>query len=112
MMKIYFITPFPNIINSILGESMLAKAKERDKVEYNVVNLFDYLDNSNDRIDDYPFGGGDGMILKPAPVFKAFKSINNNSSRVIFPSPDGKILDHNLAMELSKEKRVSLIKDR
>ena len=109
MMKIYFITPFPNIINSILGESMLAKAKERGKVEYNVINLFDYLDNPKDRIDDYPFGGGDGMILKPAPIFKAFRSINDTADRVIFPSPDGKILNHDISMELSKEKTLVFI---
>tara|TARA_Y100000590_G_C15641362_1_gene985067 strand:- start:431 stop:1138 length:708 start_codon:yes stop_codon:yes gene_type:complete len=109
MMKVYFITPFPEIINSVLGESMLSKAVERGMVEYKTLNLFNFLDKSTDRIDDYPFGGGEGMIIKPDPVFNAFKSINNAEARVIFPTPDGKLLNHQLSKEFSKEKTLVFI---
>ena len=87
---------------------MLAKAEERGKVEYHVLNLFKFLDNENDRIDDYPFGGGNGMIIKPGPVFNAYESIND-VSRVIFPTPDGELLNHKLAKNLSKEKSLVFI---
>ena len=74
MLKIYIISPFPEILKSILSESMLKKAIERDKVDYKIINLFDFLD-TNDRIDDYPYGGGTGMLMKVEPIFKAFNSI-------------------------------------
>ena len=108
MMKVYIITPFPKIITSVLGESMLAKAEEREKVEYHILNLFEFLENKNDRIDDYPFGGGNGMIIKPGPVFNAFESIND-ASRVVFPTPDGELLNHELVKDLSKEKSLVFI---
>jgi len=108
MMKVYIITPFPEIISSVLGTTMLAKAEERGKVKYHILNLFEFLDNENDRIDDYPFGGGNGMIIKPGPIFNAYESIND-VSRVIFPTPDGKLLNHKLAKNLSKEKSLVFI---
>ena len=108
MMKVYIITPFPEIISSVLGTTMLAKAEERGKVKYHILNLFEFLDNENDRIDDYPFGGGNGMIIKPGPVFNAYESIND-VSRVIFPTPDGELLNHKLAKNLSKEKSLVFI---
>ena len=82
MLKIYIISPFPDMLNSILDESMLKKAVEREQVEYNIINLFDFLDN-HDRIDDYPFGGGKGMIMKAEPIFKAIESIGTNFNKVI-----------------------------
>ena len=108
MMKVYIITPFPEIITPVLGESMLAKAEERGKVEYHILNLFEFLENKNDRIDDYPFGGGNGMIIKPGPVFNAFESIND-AGRVVFPTPDGELLNHELVKDLSNEKSLVFI---
>ena len=78
-MKVHIITPFPAMIDSIIDSSILGKASERGCVEYKVYNLFDFCSNSsNHRIDDYPFGGGSGMILKPDPIFEAFKLMKNN----------------------------------
>ena len=78
-MKVYIVTPFPDMINSIINSSILAKSQERDCVEYYVYNLFDFANKStNKRIDDYPFGGGAGMILKPEPIFEVFNLINND----------------------------------
>ena len=92
-MKVHIITPFPDMVNSIIGCSILGKAHERGCVEYQIYNLFDFLENStNKRIDDYPFGGGPGMILKPEPIFEAFNFIKQNlddssSVKVIYPTP-------------------------
>ena len=107
-MKVHIITPFPEMVNSIIESSILGKAHERGCIEYQVYNLFDFSGkSSNKRIDDYPFGGGSGMILKPEPIFEAFKFIekglhNTNSARVIYPTPDGKLLNQNLSYELSE----------
>jgi len=109
MLKIYIITPFPDFLNPILKQSMLKKSVERGKVEYNIVNLFDFLNDKESRIDDYPYGGGEGMIMKAEPIFNAFESINNNGARVVFPTPDGKLFNQKMAFNLSREKKIIFI---
>jgi len=109
MLNIYIITPFPLMLEPILNSSMFQKAFDRKIVKYNIVNLFDFLDKESSRIDDYPFGGGDGMIMKPGPIYSAFNSINNKNSRVIFPTPDGKLFNHDIADNFSKEKSLIFI---
>ena len=108
MLKIYIISPFPNLLNSILDESMLRKAVERNKVEYNIINLFDFLDN-HERIDDYPYGGGKGMIMKAEPIFNAVESIDASINKVIYPSPDGKLFNQSIASDYSKETSLVFI---
>lgn len=113
MISFNVITPFPAMFDAVLNESILLKAKQKNIAEYNIFNLFNYLDNSSDRIDDYPFGGGEGMLLKAEPIFNAFESIKstfrNNKPRVIFPTPDGKIFNHSKAKELSEESNLIFI---
>ena len=108
MLKVYIISPFPDILHPVLNESIMKKALEKEKVEFTIINLYDFL-KDNERIDDYPFGGGDGMIMKPKPIFSAFESINEENSRVIFPTPDGQLFNHNIAKKLSKEKSLVFI---
>ena len=108
MLKIYIISPFPQILKSILSESMLKKAIERNKVDYKIVNLFDFLD-TNDRIDDYPYGGGTGMLMKVEPIFKAFNSIDEKNMKVIFPTPDGKLFNQRIALDYSNENSLVFI---
>ena len=111
MLNINIITPFPAMFDIILNESILLKAKQKQIVSYNIFNLFDYLDHSSKRIDDYPFGGGEGMLLKPEPIFNALEKnkLNNKAMRVIFPTPDGKVFNHNIAKELSNESSLTFI---
>ena len=68
MISFNVITPFPAMFNNILNESILLKAKQKKIAEYNIFNLFDFLDNPSERIDDYPFGGGPGMLMKSEPI--------------------------------------------
>ena len=109
MLKIHIITPFPDFLVPILQQSMLKKSVERNKVEYNIINLFDFLNDKDSRIDDYPYGGGEGMIMKIKPIFKALDSIGLNNPRVIFPTPDGKLLNQKMAFDLSEEKEIVFI---
>jgi len=109
---INIITPFPEMFANITSQSILLKAKQKRMVEYNIYNLFNFLNNKCDRIDDYPYGGGEGMILKPEPIFNAVKSILEKSkvkNRVIFPTPDGKLFNQDIAKELSSEKSLIFI---
>ncbi len=103
-MKIHLLTPFSEMTKAVISESILGRAETKQFVQYNIVNLFDFADPPHFRIDDYPFGGGNGMILKPEPVFRAMKSLDNNSenTRVIFPTPDGKVFNQNIAYDLAE----------
>ena len=58
---------------------MLKKSVERDSVKYNIINLFDFLPKRESRLDDYPFGGGEGMIMKMEPIFKAYESLDSKN---------------------------------
>jgi|TARA_B110000263_G_C15288256_1_gene501971 tRNA (guanine37-N1)-methyltransferase len=109
MLKIYIITPFPDFLVPVLQQSMFKKSVERNKVEYNIINLFDFLDDKDSRIDDYPYGGGEGMIMKAKPIFRAFDSVGLSNPRVIFPTPDGELFNQKMAFDLSKEKEIIFI---
>ena len=113
MISFNVITPFPTMFDNILSESILLKAKQKQIAEYNIFNLFDFLDNPSQRIDDYPFGGGEGMLLKPEPIFNAVGQIKNDLNdedvRVVFPTPDGTLFEHKKAKELSEKESLIFI---
>tara|TARA_B100000945_G_C20211982_1_gene516483 strand:- start:10 stop:732 length:723 start_codon:yes stop_codon:yes gene_type:complete len=114
MLIINIITPFTSMFDAILNESILLKAQQKKIVKFNILNLFDFLDEKSKRIDDYPFGGGEGMLLKPEPIFQALKEIksqnfNNHNMRIVFPTPDGKMFNHDVAKEMSKELSLTFI---
>lgn len=114
MLIINIITPFTSMFDAILNESILLKAQQKKIVKFNILNLFDFLDEKSKRIDDYPFGGGEGMLLKPEPIFQALKVVksqnfNNHNMRIVFPTPDGKMFNHDVAKEMSKELSLTFI---
>lgn len=114
MKLFYFLTPFPDMIYSVISESILGRADTKERVRFYIKNLFDFADPPHHRIDDYPFGGGAGMILKPEPVFRAFDEVikelpANLKPRVIFPTPDGIGFNHNIAMDLVKSESIIFI---
>ena len=105
MNSFYFLTPFPEIVDNYVSVSILGIARKKELVEYQTKNLFDFAHPPHYQIDDYPFGGGSGMVLKPEPIFRAYDSIVDNidvnvKPRVIFPTPDGEIFNHDMALEL------------
>ncbi len=109
-MNIYVVTAFPDMIKSCVGESMFKKAATKAGVNYNIWNLRDFTKDKHRQIDDTPYGGGAGMVLKPEPFFRAYDKLtdelNNAKQRIIFPSPQGKTFDHETAVTLSKEKNL------
>ena len=107
MKQVYFLTPFPEMVKSVVSESILGRAEKKELVQFHTKNLFDFADPPHRRIDDYPFGGGVGMVLKPEPVFRAFDAVTeelpeNSDARVVFPTPDGKVFDHDSAIDLGR----------
>ena len=113
-MNIHFISPFDKIAQITLSESILGRAMKNGFVKYHFYNLYEYADPPHQKIDDSPFGGGVGMILKPEPIFRIIDEIKNNNSdvenfRIIFPTPDGKVLNQNISNEFSKEENLIFI---
>ena len=107
MLNVFILTPFPDLVQIITKNSILGRAKKKGLVSYRIYNLFDYSDPPHNRIDDYPFGGGKGMILKPEPIFRIIKEIKavngeNEKYRIIFPTPDGKQYNQKKASKFSK----------
>ncbi|MBU8877809.1 tRNA (guanosine(37)-N1)-methyltransferase TrmD [Bacillus sp. FJAT-29790] len=103
-MKIDVLTLFPEMFAGVLGHSILKKAAENKAVEYNVVNFRDYADNKHQTVDDYPYGGGAGMVLKPQPIFDAVADLQKkggSSPRVILLCPQGERYTQKKAEELA-----------
>ena len=113
MINIYIVTPFPDLIDAITKNSILGRATKKEIVLFKILNLFDFADPPHHKIDDYPFGGGKGMILKPEPIFRAIESIKKNSLnedfRIVFPTPDGKLFNQQKAIELSANENIIFI---
>ncbi|MFS0672414.1 tRNA (guanosine(37)-N1)-methyltransferase TrmD [Ornithinibacillus sp. 179-J 7C1 HS] len=111
-MQIDILTLFPEMIETVFNTSILKKAQEKNKFQYNLVNFRDYTENKHNKVDDYPYGGGAGMVLSPQPIFDAVESITkdkNSKPRVILMCPQGDRYTQKKAEELSKEEHLIII---
>ncbi|MFK2824974.1 tRNA (guanosine(37)-N1)-methyltransferase TrmD [Bacillus sp. B190/17] len=112
-MKIDILSLFPEMFEGVLTSSMLKKAVEKGKVEYNVINFRDFAEGKHKTVDDYPYGGGAGMVLKPQPVFDAVEKVTASSPsarpRVILLCPQGERYSQKKAEELSAEQHLIFI---
>lgn len=102
-MKISILTLFPEMF-SIFDHSIIGRARENNLVNLSLLNIRDYTLNKHKKVDDYPYGGGAGMVMAPQPIVDAIKCAkDNNKGKVIFLGPRGKTFNQELAKELSKE---------
>ncbi|MBO0426465.1 MULTISPECIES: tRNA (guanosine(37)-N1)-methyltransferase TrmD [unclassified Enterococcus] len=112
-MRIDVLTLFPRMFEGPLGESIIGKAREKGLLEINVSNFRDYSDNKHQTVDDYPYGGGAGMLLKVQPVYDNIKAIEaaapKTKKRVILLDPAGKPFDQKMAEEFSTEEHLVFI---
>lgn len=112
-MRIDVLTLFPRMFEVPLGESIIGKAREKGLLEINVSNFRDYSDNKHQTVDDYPYGGGAGMLLKVQPVYDNIKAIEaavpETKKRVILLDPAGKPFDQKMAEEFSTEEHLVFI---
>ena len=106
-MKFSIITIFPGILDAYLNEGVLKRALQKRLIEVEVHNLRDYTLDKHRSVDDYPYGGGSGMVMKPEPFFSAVETLHPDAAgrRVIMLSPAGKRFDQQMAVELSQEER-------
>jgi tRNA (guanine37-N1)-methyltransferase len=130
-MRIDIVTLFPQICRAPLSESIMKRAQEKGIIDLHIHNLRDWTTDKHHVVDDAPFGGGQGMVMKPEPIFAAVEElckeqqktpktkrstpnieqskIENRKSKIIFMSPAGRRLDQQLATELSQEAHLVII---
>jgi tRNA (guanine37-N1)-methyltransferase len=111
-MRIDVLTLFPEMFEGVFGASIIGKAREKGIVELNTVNFRDYANNKHNTVDDYPYGGGSGMVLKPEPLFAAVEDLirpDELRPRIILMCPQGETFTQRKAEELAKEPRLVFI---
>ena len=92
-----------------IKQSILGKAIEKEKIKLKLVNIRDFSKDKHKKVDDTPYGGGAGMVMKPDVVYDAYKSVYEENAKVIYLSPQGKTLNQKKVEELSKEKHLILL---
>jgi tRNA (guanine37-N1)-methyltransferase len=107
--KIDILTLFPDICRAPLGESIMKRAQENGIVDLRIHNLRDWTTDKHHIADDAPFGGGQGMVMKPEPVFAAVEDLRNQASRVLLMSPAGHRFGQQTATQLSQEPHLIII---
>jgi tRNA (guanine37-N1)-methyltransferase len=108
-MKIDILTLFPEICRAPLSESMMKRAQENGIVDLRIHNLRDWTTDKHHVVDDAPFGGGQGMVMKPEPIFAAVESLRKENSFVILMTPQGKSFTQSLARDLSKHEHLIVV---
>lgn len=108
-MKIDVLTLFPKMFDGMLNESIVARAVAKEKVEIKVHNIRDYTKDKHNRVDDYPIGGGEGMVLMPEPIYLALEHLRKDDSIVIMMTPQGETYNQKKAYSLTKYKHIILL---
>ncbi|AST92077.1 tRNA (guanosine(37)-N1)-methyltransferase TrmD [Sutcliffiella cohnii] len=111
-MKIDVLTLFPEMFQPVFQTSILKKAAEKEAVQYRVINFRDYSSNKHKTVDDYPYGGGVGMVLKPQPVFDAIEDLTKEETkkpRIILMCPQGETYTQKKAEQFAKEDHLIFI---
>lgn len=108
-MKIDILTLFPNMFNGFLSESIIKRAISKEKVDIKIHNIRDYTLDPHKRVDDYPCGGGEGMVLMPEPIFRAVDDLKRENSFIILLTPQGVKYNQNIAYDFSKYEHLIII---
>jgi len=109
-MRFHIMTLFPEIFNSYMNESIMKKAVEKNIIEVNIYNIRDFSTNKHKKVDDYPFGGGAGMVMTPQPIYSAIMAVDpNQEARRIFMSPKGRTFCQPMVKELLSYERILLL---
>ncbi|MCX8155138.1 MAG: tRNA (guanosine(37)-N1)-methyltransferase TrmD [Verrucomicrobiae bacterium] len=108
-MKIDVLTLFPGMFAGPLDESIIRRARDKGLLELRIINLRDYTHDRHQTVDDRPFGGGPGMLMKPEPIFEAVEALATPETRVILMTPAGRLFRQAIARELAREKHLLLV---
>lgn len=105
-MNFHVLTLFPEMVMNGLSTSIIGRAMNRGILSIEAINIRDYAENKHNRVDDYPYGGGAGMVMQPGPVYRAWEDLKNRigkTPRVIYMTPQGRVFNQQVAEELAKE---------
>lgn len=103
------LTLFPNMYDNFLTESIIKRALDSGKVQIRIHNIRDYTVYSNNQVDDYPYGGGGGMVLMCDPIFRAIDALKKENTLVIMMTPSGKMFKEKIAYDLSKYQHIIIL---
>jgi tRNA (guanine37-N1)-methyltransferase len=109
LLRIDIVTLFPGMFRGPFDESIVARASKAGVVEIKLHNLRDWTHDRHRTVDDRPFGGGAGMVLKPEPLFEAVEALRRDESHVVLLTPQGRVLDQQLASELAARAHLILV---
>ena len=101
-MKIYILTLFPEMFVPVTTSSILGRAAEKNLIDIRLTDIREYTKNKHRKVDDYPFGGGQGMVMMPQPIFDALRGIKAEGKKILYMSPRGRVLDKAKIQELSQ----------
>lgn len=111
-MRFDILTLFPEMIEAVLGDSIIGRARDKGIIEINCVQIRDFANNKHRSVDDYPYGGGTGMVMQAQPIFDAYQSVCEGldyKPETIYLSPQGKTFKQSTAKKLSKKGHIVLI---
>lgn len=111
-MKFHILTLFPEMFSGVLHESILGRAEKNNIIEFNVINIRDFAANKHNRVDDYPYGGGRGMVMQAEPIYRAYESVCNSvgeKPHVVYMSPKGKVFSQAHAVRLSRMENLLIL---
>ena len=117
-MRFDIMTLFPDLVSTVLGESIIGRAQKSGAISLKCHNIRDYSEDKHRRVDDTPYGGGKGMLMMAPPIYNCFEAIvadadatlpENYTRRVVYMSPRGKVFDQNKAKELSKYDQLVIL---
>ena len=101
-MKIDILTLFPEMFVPVTTSSILGRAAEKNLIDIRLTDIREYTKNKHRKVDDYPFGGGQGMVMMPQPIFDALRGIKAEGKKILYMSPRGRVLDKDKIQELSE----------
>ena len=101
-MKIDILTLFPEMFVPVTTSSRLGRAAEKNLIDIRLTDIREYTKNKHRKVDDYPFGGGQGMVMMPQPIFDALRGIKAEGKKILYMSPRGRVLDKDKIQELSQ----------
>lgn len=109
MIHFHVLTLFPEMVLNGLNTSIIGRAVENGKIDIKATDIRDFATDKFKHVDDYPYGGGAGMVMQPEPVYKAYEAATagmTGSVRVLYMTPQGKRFDHEMSRELAKEDNI------